>query len=58
MTMRRRQAGLGVVLAIVMLVIPGLLAGLGRQPVQPVAAAHHTTTPGRLRMRSASTGAP
>lgn len=45
MTMRRRQAGLGVVLAIVMLGIPGLLAGLRRQPVQPVAAARHTTTP-------------
>jgi hypothetical protein len=45
MTMRQRQAGFGVVPATVMLVTPGPLAGLGQQPVQPIAAARHTTTP-------------
>jgi phosphatidylinositol-3-phosphatase len=53
MSLQRSKARLGVVLAVVLLGISGLLAGLGQRRADPVAAAGHLTASGGRAARSA-----
>ena len=53
MSLERSKAGFAVVLAVALLVISGLLAGLGQRRAGPVAEAGHLTAPGGLSVRSA-----